>query len=167
MAAIAYAEWHGLKEALGFLDRLGANAEHTVARGMGRAAIRVQDAIRSHLQNMIYSQPSQAGGYERTYTLMRSLHAARPSANHGGDEMRAQSGQDLAATSPDGLVEASGNVLATEVGSWISYAGYVHDGVNQPQPRPFIAVTVPFAEAALEVNVMEAILQEFATAPRG
>ncbi len=161
------AEWHGLKEALDFLNRLGVNAERIVGRGVGRAAIRTQETIRDNLMNMVYSQPSQAGGYERTYTLMRSVHAAKPSADHGGDEMRAQGGQELAATSPEAVVEASGGVLESEVGSWVSYAGYVHNGVNQPQPRPFVGNAVPAAEAALETEIMTAILQEFAMAPRG
>lgn len=164
---VFHAEWHGLKESLDFLDRLGATAEKVVGRGVGRAAIRTQDIIRGHLQNMVYAQPSAVSGYQRTYTLMRATHAAPPSANHGADEGRAYAGADLAATSPEAVVETEGGVLVSEVGAWISYAALVHDGVNQPQPRPFVAIAVPAAEAALEEEIMAAILQEFATAPRG
>ena len=160
------AEWQGLKESLDFIERLGANAEHVVGRGVGRAAIRVQADIRNHVENMVYSQPQSASGYERTYTLMRSVHAAQPDADHGGDEARAYGGQNLAATSPDDVVSASRGVLVSEIGSWISYAALIHQGINQPQPRPFIAVAVPAAEAVLETEIMTAILEEFAKAPR-
>lgn len=161
------AEWHGLKESLAFIEQLGAKAEPIVGRGVGRAAIRTQDIIRGHVQNMVYAQPSAVGGYERTYTLMRSVHAAAPDTDHGADEARAHGGSDLAATSPESVVEASGGILTSEVGSWVSYAQLVHDGINQPQSRPFVAVAVPEAEAVLEAEVMAVILQEFATAPRG
>jgi hypothetical protein len=161
------AEWHGLKESLDFLFRLGATAEQVVGRGVGRAAIRTQDTIRGHLQNMVYAQPSAASGYQRTYTLMRSTHAAPPSADHGADEGRASGGADLAATAPETVVEVDGGALVSEVGSWTRRGVFVHDGVNQPQPRPFVAVAVPAAEAALGEEVMSVILQEFATAPRG
>ena len=158
-------EWTGLKESLGFIERLGVNAERIVGRGVGRAAIRVQEDIRNHVENMIYAQPSSNTGYQRTHTLMRSVHASHPDADHVSDEARARGGQNLMATSPDGIVEASGGVLVSEVGSWISYAALVHQGVNQPQPRPFIAFAVPAAETALEVEIMTVILEELAKAP--
>ncbi len=161
------AKWSGLKESLDFLNRLGTRAEPIVGRGLGRAAIRTQDTIRGHLQNMVYAQPPQAGGYARTYTLMRSVHAALPDADHSADEGRAHGGMDLAATVPESVVEASGGTLSSDIGSWVSYAAFVHDGVNQPQARPFVAIAVPEAEAMLEQEIMLVILQEFATAPRG
>lgn len=157
------AEWQGLYESFDFIERLGASAGPIVGHGVGRAAIRVQDIIRGHVQNMVYSQPSTGGGYQRTYTLMRSVHAAPPDADHASDEARAYGGFDLAATSPDAVVAASGGTLVSEIGSWISYAAFVHNGVNQPQPRPFIQVAVPAAEAVLGEEVMSAILREFAT----
>ncbi len=160
------AEWQGLKESLDFIERLGASAEPIVGQGVGRAAIRVQDAIRGHVQNMVYSQPSAAGGYVRTHTLMRSVHAAPPDADHAADEGRAYGGFDLAATSPDMVVQASGSTLVSEVGSWISYAAFVHNGTGHSQPRPFVQVAVPHAEAVLGEEIMSAILREFATAPR-
>ncbi len=160
------AEWHGLKESLDFIERLGVNAERTVGRGVGRAALRVQEDIRNHVENMVYSQPSSSSGYLRTHTLMRSVRAAHPDADHTSDEARASGGQNLAATSPDGIVGASGGVLSSEVGSWISYAAFVHQGINQPQPRPFVAVSVPAAVAALETEIMMVILEEFAKVPR-
>lgn len=160
------AEWRGLKESLDFIQRLGVTAEAVVGRGVGRAAIRVQDDIRNHVENMVYAQPSASSGYTRTGTLMRSVHAAHPDADHISDEARAHGGQNLAATSPDTIVEASGGVLVSEVGSWISYAALVHRGINQPQPRPFVGVAVPAAEATLETEIMMVILEEFAKAPR-
>jgi hypothetical protein len=161
------AEWSGLKESLDFLDRLGASAEKVIGQGVGRAAIRTQDIIRGLLEHMVYAQPSAASGYQRTYTLMRSVHAAPPSADHSADEGRTHAGADLAATSPEAVVEASGGVLEAEAGSWISYAALVHNGINQPQPRPFVSTGIPAAEAALEGEIMAAILKEFAKAPHG
>lgn len=156
------AEWTGLYESFDFFERLGASAGPIVGHGVGRAAIRVQDIIRGHVQNMVYSQPG-VSGYQRTHTLMRSVHAAPPDANHASDEARAYGGFDLAATSPDMVVAASGGTLVSEIGSWVSYAAYVHDGINQPQPRPFIQAAVPAAEAVLGEEIMSAIIREFAT----
>lgn len=158
------AEWQGLKESFDFIERLGVNAERFVGRGVGRAALLVQEDIRNHLENMVYSQPSPHS-YTRTHTLMRSVHASRPDAEHGGDQARARGGQDLSATSPDDVVGVSGSILMSEVGSWISYANFVHQGINQPQPRPFVAVAVPAAETTLEVEIMKVILEELARAP--
>ena len=139
------AEWHGLKESLDFIERLGVNAERTVGRGVGRAALRVQEDIRNHVENMVYSQPPSANGYQRTGTLRRSVRAAHPDADHVSDQARASGGQNLEATSPDGIVEASGGTLVSEVGSWISYAALVHQGINQPQPRLCVSVAVSAA----------------------
>lgn len=161
------AEWHGLKESLNFLTQLGATAGQVVEKGVGRAAIRTQEAMRSNLESLVYAQSSAASGYIRTRTLMRSVHAAPPSADHSADEGRASSGSDLAASSPEAVVENEGGFLVSEVGSWISYAGYVHDGINQPQPRPFVEAAVAEAMIALDVEIMTAIVAEFARAPRG
>ncbi len=161
------AEWSGLKESLDFFTRLGATAEQVVAKGVGRAAIRTQEAMRVHLESMVYAQSPAASGYIRTYTLMRSVHAAKPSADHSADEGRASGGADLSAMTPEEVVEKSGNTLVSEVGSWIGYAGYVHEGIHQPQPRPFAEASVAEAEIALDEEIITVILAEFATAPRG
>ncbi len=159
------AEWHGLNEALDFLMMLGVNADKIVGRAIGESALEVQEEMRNNLVNMIYSQPQ--GLYQRTYTLMRSTHAARPSADHSGDEGRAHSGMSLAASDPDAVWEATGGVIEAESGSWVSYADKVHKGINQPQPRPFVEQTVTMAESAMDKNVMEALIRAFAAAPRG
>ena len=159
------AEWHGLNEALNFLMMLGVNADNIVGRGIGLAAIEVQDEMRNNLVNMIYAQPP--GLYQRTYTLMRSTHAARPGAAHDGDESRAHSGMDLRADDPDSVWEASGHVIEAEAGSWVSYADKVHRGINQPQARPFVEQTIQMAESAMDKNVMDALIKAFAAAPRG
>ena len=158
------AEWQGLKESFDFIERLGVDAERFVGRGVGRAALLVQEDIRHHLQNMVYSQ-SSPHSYIRTNTLMRSVHASRPDAEHGGDEARARGGQDLAASSPDDVVGVSGSVLMSEVGCWISYAMFVHEGINHPQPRPFGGVAGPSAESTLEVGIMTGMLAGLASAP--
>ncbi len=159
------AEWHGLNEALDFLMMLGVNADKIVGRGIGESALEVQEEMRNNLVNMIYSQPQ--GLYQRTYTLMRSTHAARPGAAHDGDESRAHSGMDLRADDPDSVWEASGHVIEAEAGSWVSYADKVHRGINQPQARPFVEQTIQMAESAMDKNVMDALIKAFAAAPRG
>lgn len=160
------AEWHGLKESLDFLTRLGATADKFVALGVGRAAIRTQGTIRNHLESLVYAQPPAASGYIRTGTLRRSVHAAAPSANHGADEGRAHGGADLGGGSPETVTELEGGAVVSEVGSWVSYAAFVHEGINQPQPRPFVEAALAEALAALDEEVMAAVLQQFATAPR-
>lgn len=124
---------------------------------VGRAAIRVQQAMRENVERMVYAQPASPTGYTRTHTLMRSIHAARPDADHGGDESRAAGGADLAADRPSEVVERRGNHIVSEIGSWISYAEHVHTGVNQPQPRPFAAQAVQAAERALQEEVERAV----------
>lgn len=160
------AEWHGLKESFSFIERLGVTAEKLVSRGVGRAAIRTQETIRENLERMVYSQPPTSN-YTRTKTLMRSVHAASPSAGHAADESRAHGGADLSASQPESVVGVEGGVIVSEVGSWISYASKVHEGINQPQPRPFVGMAVAQAEAFLGEEVMMAILAEFSTAPHG
>jgi len=158
------AEWTGLNEALNFLMMLGVNADNIVGRAIGESAIAVQDEMRNNLVNMIYSQPP--GEYIRTYTLMRSTHAARPGAAHAGDEGRAHSGMDLVASDPDAVWEASGHVIEAEAGSWISYADKVHRGINQPQARPFVEQTMQMAVSEMDRNVMDALIKAFAGASR-
>lgn len=126
---------------------------------VGRAAIRVQQAMRENLERMVYAQPTSPSGYTRTYTLMRATHAARPDADHSSDESRAAAGEDLAANSPSEVVERRGNQIMSEIGAWISYSDLVHSGVNQPQPRPFVAQTAQVAERALQEEVERAVRQ--------
>lgn len=143
----------------------GASGLNKLESGVGRAAIRVQQAMREQLERMVYSQPPSASGYVRTRTLMRSTHAASPNVDHGADESRASGGEDLAATNPTDVTERRGSQIASEIGSWISYAERVHEGVNQPSPRPFVTAIVPDAERALQEEVERAI-QEMAASVR-
>lgn len=123
---------------------------------VGRAAIRVQQAMRENLERMVYAQPTSPSGYIRTHTLMRATHAARPDADHSSDESRAAAGEDLAANSPSEVVERRGNQIMSEIGVWISYGDFVHSGVGQP-PRPFVAQTAQMAERALQEEVERAV----------
>ncbi len=124
---------------------------------VGRAAIRVQQVMRQQLDRMVYAQPPAASGYARTYTLMRSTHAAKPGTDHGADEARAFGGADLAATDPTDVTERRGNQIVSEIGSWAGYSEFVHKGVNQPSPRPFVTATLPDAERALQEEVERAV----------
>ena len=135
----------------------GEAALSKLEEGVGRGAIRVQQAMRQRQEAMIYSQPPAASGYVRTRTLMRSTHAAAPGTDHGGDESRASGGGDLVATDPTNITERRGNQIASEIGSWIPYAEYVHEGVRQPSPRPFVTATVLDAERALQEEVERAV----------
>lgn len=139
----------------GFADR----AADPLMEGVGRAAIRVQAAMRENLEAMVYQKPISPGGYQRTRTLFRSTHAARPSNDHSGDEGRAFAGEDLAASEPLDVVERRGDQIMSEIGSWISYAEYVHNGVNQPSPRPFVSAAADAAEQIMEEEVAAAVIR--------
>lgn len=144
---------------LGFFDKLGgAKALPILEEAVGKAAIRTQEAMRSHLDAMIYAQPTSPSGYIRTFKLMRSTHAATPSTDHSGDESKAASG-DLRATNPSDVAERRGDQIMSEVGSWISYAEHVHEGVNQPSGRPFVAATEQEAEKFLVEEVQNAVIK--------
>lgn len=134
----------------------GEASLNTLEEGVGRAAIRVQQAMREQLERMVYAQPQAASGYVRTYTLMRGTHAAAPGTDHGSDESRASSG-DMAATDPTSVVERRGNQIMSEIGVWNSYAQYVVDGVNQPSPRPFVDAVEADAQRALQEEVERAV----------
>lgn len=132
-------------------------------RGVGRAAIRAQQLMRENLESMIYSQPPAASGYIRTRTLFRSTHAAAPNVEHNNDQDRAFAGEDLAATRPEDVVLRQGTEIMSDVGSWIRYASYVHEGANQPSPRPFVEAARDGAEQAMTEEV-EAAVQEMMVA---
>lgn len=119
----------------------GRLGETALLMSVGVAAVRIQDVMRRHLEAMIYSQPPAASGYQRTRTLYRSAHASPPGVNHSGDEARAAGGADLAATAARAAGRVSGSTFGSEVGSWISYADFVEQGINQPSPRPFVEAT--------------------------
>lgn len=135
----------------------GPRVTKTLQGAVGKAAIRVQGVMRQNLESMVYAQPQAASGYVRTRTLHRSTHAARPSNDHSGDEARASGGTDLAASDPMQVVEKRGDTIASEIGSWISYAEQVHEGVNQPSSRPFVANAVQQANDILAGEVAQAV----------
>lgn len=134
-----------------------AAAVQKLTLAVGKAGMRVQSMMQQNAESMIYSQPSAPGGYIRTRTLHRSIHAAPPDAQHGGDEARASSGTNLAAQSASQAAGAKGDQLISEVGSWISYAEFVHKGVNQPQERPFMKQAEEVAGQALREEVANAV----------
>lgn len=136
----------------------GPKSSRPLKEAVGKAAIRVQAVMRDNLESMIYAQPQSASGYIRTHTLYRAAHAARPSNDHSGDEVRARAGQDLAAHSPLQVVEMRGDTIASHIGVWISYAHAVHEGINQPAPRPFVRNLDKDAADILNEEVTEAIM---------
>ncbi len=141
-----------------YLAAFGNNAAVAkLTEAVGSAGIRVQQLMRENLESMIYMRSPAPGGYIRTRTLYRSTHAAKPDANHSGDESRASSGGDLAAQSASQAAGAKGDQLISEVGSWISYAAPVHDGAFQPQPRPFMKQAESAANTALREEVAHAV----------
>ncbi len=142
----------------------GEPSLNMLEEAVGRAAIRVQKAMRDALERMVYAQPP-SGSYVRTRTLMRSTHAAAPGIDHGADESRAAAGGDLAATDPTDVTARRGTQIVSEIGSWVGYAEYVHQGVNQPSPRPFVSSVVSDAERALQEEVDRAV-QKMATIVR-
>ncbi len=134
-----------------------AAAVRSLTTAVGSAGIRVQRMMRENLESMIYAQSPAPGGYIRTRTLIRSVHAAPPDAEHTGDESTASSGSDLAATVASQAAGMRGDTIMTEVGSWISYAAPVHDGAFQPQPRPFMKQAEPAATVALREEVARTV----------
>ena len=136
----------------------GPKAHKPLQEAVGKAAIRIQTAMRNNLEAMVYSQPQAASGYVRTRTLYRATHAAHPSSNHTGDEARASGGEDLAAHDPLQVVEMRGDTIASHIGVWISYAQFVHEGVNQPGPRPFMGDLDKDAADIMNEEVTQAIL---------
>jgi len=125
-----------------FVDALRKSAgrlgETVIQAVVGTTAVRIQEIMRRNLEAMIYSQPPAASGYVRTRTLFRSTHASPPDMDHSGDEARAHSGEDLATSAAQATGKASNGKIGSDIGSWISYADFVHDGVRQPEPRPFV-----------------------------
>jgi len=104
--------------------------------------------MREVLLNMIYSLPET--GYHRTYTLYRSTHASNLGKSHAGDERTAFGGTDLAASNPLEVVTERLGSYSSEIGTWISYAVYVHAGLGQGArtPKPF---SIPVHAAAPRV----------------
>lgn len=127
-----------------------------LGEAVGRAAIRTQQAMRQRLESMVYSQPPAAGGYVRTRALMRSVHAAPPGNAHSDNEGEAS---DMAATSPAAAVGRRGAEMESAVGTWLRYGEYVHEGVNQPSPRPFVELSQPDAEAAMREEAERALIR--------
>lgn len=126
---------------------------------VGRAAIRSQSDVRAGLDQMIYSTPERS--YKRTWTLMRSSHAAPPGVDHSGDFSTARSGADLAATDPSKVVsgDAIGGPWVSEIGSWIYYARFVHGGTARMPSRPFLSAAAAMAEAHLRSEVATAVAE--------
>ncbi len=136
----------------------GPSASKSLQEAVGKSAIRVQDAMRDNMEAMVYAQPQSPTGYMRTYTLYRATHAARPSNDHSGDEVRAAAGEDLAVYDPMRVVEMRGDTIASHIGVWISYAHLVHEGINQPAPRPFMSNLEQQAVEIMDEEVKQAIM---------
>ena len=143
-------------------QRLSSSKMQLLEEAVGRAAIRTQQEMRNHLERLVYAQPSSASGYVRTYTLMRSTHAASPEDDHSADESRSANGSDLRASSASDVVNRRGDTIMSEVGSWISYAWYVHEGASGHGPRPFVTMARPEAERALQQEVEQAVVRMMA-----
>ncbi len=151
--------WANKQQTLSYMRAFaGPRASKPLQESVGKAAIRVQAAMRDNMEAMVYSQPQSATGYMRTRTLYRATHAARPSNNHSGDEARAGAGEDLAAHDPMQVVEMRGGTIASHIGVWISYAEHVHEGINQPGPRPFMRNLEKSATDILNEEVTQAIM---------
>ncbi len=151
--------WTGDKEFVAKLKRAGKTPSGLVT-ATGKAALRTQDAARRSLQEMVYAQPPAASGYTRTGRLRRSVRAASPAADHSSDHDAALT-TDLAAHSPEQVAAMRGDQIESEVGSWVEYAEQVHEGINQPQPRPFLESVIDDAEAALAAEMEAALARMF------
>ncbi len=114
-------------------------AQNLLMRAVGMAAIAAQEKGRQNLQQMVYSQPPAASGYIRTGSLMRGMGAHKASRPDTGQGAAAIAGKDLAQYDPMAVVERRGmNEFRTAVSNPVKWAEYVHDGVRQPEARPFM-----------------------------
>jgi len=120
--------------------------------------------MRQELLNMIYSLPET--GYHRTYTLFRSTHASNLGKSHAGDERSAFSGTDLGTSSPAEVVSERLGAYSSEIGTWISYAVYVHEGLGQGArtPKPFSVSVHAAAPRVLREEMTAAAAKIAATA---
>lgn len=123
------------------------------------AGFGVERSAKINLTRMVYSQPER--GYRRTGTLRRSVHAAAPGTDHGGDDARARY-NDLGGRRSSSLVEEEGNTLVIEVGSWLLYAKRVHDGTGpRMTAKPYLTDALTqnrrFIEEAVAHGVVNAL----------
>ena len=133
----------------------GARLE-PIKLAVGRAALRVQADVRASLQAMVYDLPE--GRYKRTGTLMRTSHAAKPGIDHSGDEAAGLAGKDFLATDPLKVVGgALPEGFASEIGNWIHYAVFVHEGTVRMASRPFLAGPAAVARAYFEEELARAV----------
>ena len=142
------AVWKGDRTFADALRGASIRQRQSVVTAAGRAGIRVQEIIRGNLDREVYSSPPSASGYIRTHRLMNSVHASPPDASHDDDHDRALN-NDLAARAPSRAAGWDGDNIVSEVGSWVDYADFVHEGVNQPTPTLFVEDAVDEAEDAL------------------
>lgn len=131
------------------MDRIGL--------GVGEAALLTQADMKDQLNSMIYSKP-ETRYYKRTFRLYRGAHAAMPGNDHSTDDSSAET-SDMAASSASAIVAATNGVYMSEVGDWVSYAWFVHEGygLGLRATRPFSAQPTMNAEGHMLLEVNQAL----------
>lgn len=134
----------------------GPEMMRAVQLGVGKAAHRTEETMRQSLWAMVYSTPE--GDYERTGRLINGVHAAQPGTSHNGDDDIALS-MDMHNDDPMAVVRTIGLEFSSEVGNWVSYAWFVHEGMGLGTrgPKPFSAQANLNAGAFLAQEVNSAV----------
>lgn len=119
------------------LDPLASPEMHgLVQHAVGKAAHRVEASMKKALWGMVYATPER--DYERTGRLLNGIHAAAPGVSHQDDDSSALAG-DMHIDDPVSVVSVTGLEFASEIGDWVSYAWFVHEGrgLGARVPKPF------------------------------
>lgn len=154
MQARMYADISGAMRLFHALDAIASpEMRGLLQHAVGKAAHRVEESMRKSLWDMVYSTPER--DYSRTGRLIQGAHAAKPGTSHEADDETALS-RDMHINDPTDVVGVTGLEFASEIGDWVSYAWFVHEGkgLGQRPPKPFSAqanLDAPFFLAE-EVN---------------
>lgn len=89
--------------------------------------------------NIIASEAKKNHAFKsRTGTLVRSIHCAPPSADHGNDKDFAEDGSGDLTNSKGKNAEFVGNFISVEIGSWLDYAYWIERGTKFAAAYPYL-----------------------------
>lgn len=127
-----------------------------VQEGVGKAAHRTEEVMRQSLWSMVYATPE--GDYVRTGRLANGTHAAKPGVSHANDDSTALR-TDMHNDDPMAIVKVTGLEFSSEIGNWVSYAYFVHEGLGRGNrgPKPFSSQANLVAPTFLSQEVNSAI----------
>lgn len=119
---------------------VNAEIERRLKGAVAEIALRIEAKAKTKLQpsQQVNGRFVKGGGRGlRTGTLRRSIHAAKPTYNYGGDNVTAAAGTpERGGQEP--MPERDGKRLMAAVGSGLGYAVYVHQAHYNPAVQGFI-----------------------------